>query len=57
MNMTNEEYDKLEMAIDRYVDQLDLSDLLQIAIDNLWTYYRNSDADEARKEFIESMIE
>ena len=57
MNMTNEEYDKLEMAIDRYVDQLDLGDLLQIAIDNLWTYYRNSDADEERQEFIESMIE
>ena len=40
--ITNIMYDKLELAIDRYVDGLDMDDLIQIVTDDLWTYYRKS---------------
>lgn len=53
--MTNEEYDKLELAIDRYVDALDLSDLIQIVTDDLWSYYRKSANDEERQIFIKEV--
>ena len=53
--MDNTEYDKLELAVDRYVDGLDLSDLIQIVTDDLWSYYRKSANAEERQDFIESM--
>ena len=53
--ITNIMYDKLELAIDRYVDGLDMDDLIQIVTDDLWTYYRKSaDLDEVQ-EFIDNM--
>jgi hypothetical protein len=46
---------KLELAVDRYVDGLDLSDLIQIVTDDIWTYYRKgADLDEVL-EFIAEM--
>lgn len=49
---TNE---KLEMAIDRYVDGLDMDTIVSIVTADMWTYYRRSaDLDEVL-EFIDSM--
>ena len=53
--MTDKEYDKLEMAVDRYVDGLDLSDLIQIVTDDLWAYYSKSASSEEVQEFIDNM--
>ena len=53
--MTDKEYDKLEMAVDRYVDGLDLSDLIQIVEDELLAAYRKSASSEDVQDFIKSM--
>jgi hypothetical protein len=53
--ITNIMYDKLEMAIDRYVDGLDIADLVQIVTDDLWTYYRKSASSNEVQEFIDNM--
>ena len=53
--ITNIMYDKLEMAIDRYVDGLDMDDLIQIVTDDLWTYYRKSASSNEVQEFIDNM--
>jgi len=53
--ITNTDYDKLELAIDRYVDGLDIDDLIQIVTDDLWTYYRKSASSDEVKEFIDNM--
>ena len=53
--MTDKEQQKLQLAILRYVDGLDLSDLIQIAVDDLRAYYRKSaDLDEVQ-DFIDNM--
>ena len=53
--ITNTDYDKLELAIDRYVDGLDIDDLVQIETDDLWTYYRKSASSDEVQEFIDNM--
>jgi hypothetical protein len=46
---------KLELAVDRYVDGLDINDLIQIVSHDVWAYYRkNADLDEVL-EFITEM--
>lgn len=55
MSMTNKDYTKLEEAVDRYVDGLDLSALIQIVTDDIWAYYRKNADEEEIHEFIEAM--
>ena len=46
---------KLELAVDRYIDGLDIDDLLQIVTHDVWTYYKKSAALDEVLEFIEDM--
>lgn len=47
--------DKLELAIDRYVDALDRDDLAGMFINRLQTYYQTKASPEDIQEFIEDM--
>ena len=53
--MTDKEQEKLEIAVDRYVDALDLSALIQIVTDDLWAHYWYSVSNQERQEFIDNM--
>ena len=55
MNTTNKTDEKLELAVDRYIDALDVSDLIQIVADNLWDHYKRSASDEEIHDFIDAM--
>ena len=51
---TNTE-NKLELAVARWVDGVDMDTLVEMVTDQMWTYYRkNADLDEVL-EFIEDM--
>jgi len=51
---TNTE-NKLELAVARWVDGVDMDTLVEMVTDQMWTYYRkNADLDEVL-EFIDDM--
>ena len=51
---TNTE-NKLELAVARWVDGVDIDTLVEMVTDQMWTYYRkNADLDEVL-EFIDDM--
>ena len=51
---TNTE-NKLELAVARWVDGVDMDTLVEMVTDQMWTYYRkNADLDEVL-EFIDNM--
>ena len=53
--MTGKEQEKLQVAVERYVEGLDLLDLINYVEDDLWAYYRKSaDLDEVQ-DFIDNM--
>ena len=47
--------DKLEIAVMRYVDGLDIDALIQIVSEDLWNYYRNGASQQEVLEFISEM--
>lgn len=46
---------KLQLAVDRYVDGLDVSALIQIVTDDMWMYYSKGAALDEVLEFIAEM--
>ena len=47
--------DKLELAIQRYVEGLDRDDLELLVSDEIWDWYQTKASPEDIKEFIEGM--
>lgn len=57
MSMTKIDHAKLEEAVDRYVDGLDISALIQIVSDQIWIYYSKQADNEEIEEFITEWAE
>ena len=53
--MKIETENKLEQAIMRYVDSLDMEGLVNYATSDLWEYYKNSADEEEALSFIDEM--
>lgn len=45
----------LEIAVDRYVDGLDIETLIYLVSEDIWSHYVNNATDQEIQEFIEDM--
>ena len=53
--MTDKQKEKLQVAVERYVEGLDLLDLINYVEDDLWTHYWYGVSDEEKQDFIDAM--
>ena len=46
---------KLDLAVERYVEALDLESICDLAEDSIWSYYQNCPTAAEMEEFIKEM--
>jgi len=55
MTMNSKTQDKLDLAVERYVDALDLESICELAQDNIRSYYQNCPTNAEMQDFIKEM--
>ena len=55
MTMDSKTQDKLDLAVQRYVEALDLDSICELAQDNIRSYYQNCPTNAEMQEFIKEM--
>ena len=55
MTMDSKTQDKLDLAVERYVEALDLDSICELARDNLRRYYQNCPTNAEMQEFMDEM--
>ena len=53
--MDSKTQDKLDLAVERYVEALDLESICEMAQDNIRSYYQNCPNNAEMQEFIDDM--
>ena len=53
--MNTKTQDKLDLAVERYIDALDLDSICELAQDNIRSYYQNCPTNAEMQEFIKEM--
>ena len=55
MTMNSKTQDKLDLAVERYVDALDLESICELAQDSIRRYYQNCPTNAEMQDFIKEM--
>ena len=53
--MDSKTQDKLDLAVERYIDALDLDSICELAQDNIRSYYQNCPTNAEMQEFMDEM--